>query len=152
MILSGEDIRKRVGMLDPFTERATFNGMSYGLSVGGYDVRIDQEIKLWPGDFALASTVERFTMPNDLMGIVHDKSTLARMGLTVQNTVIEAGWAGWLTLELTNHGRDVIHLPKGAPIAQILFHVLSSPAEQGYSGKYQNQERGPQPARLERNS
>lgn len=151
MILSGDDIRRREGMIFPFTVRETFNGMSYGLSVGGYDVRIDQAATLLPGGFVLASTIERFVMPTDLMGIVHDKSTLARMGLTVQNTVIEAGWEGWLTLELTNHGHSLISLPCGSPIAQILFHVLSSPSK-GYQGKYQHQERGPQPAKFERDS
>lgn len=149
MILSGADIHKRVGMLDPFTVRQTFNGMSYGLSSAGYDVRIDQDLMILPGGFSLASTVERFTMPLDLVGIVHDKSTLARMGLTVQNTVIEPGWAGYLTLEITNHGHSLISLPKGSPIAQIIFHVMSSPAEVGYTGKYQDQERGPQAARFE---
>ena len=136
-------------MIEPFTVRQVFNGMSYGLSSAGYDVRIDQDLMILPGGFSLASTMERFDMPPDLVGIVHDKSTLARMGLTVQNTVIEPGWAGWLTLEITNHGHSLISLPKGAPIAQILFHVMSSPAERGYSGKYQNQERGPQSARFE---
>jgi dCTP deaminase len=39
------------------------------------------------------------------MGIVHDKSTWARRGLVVQNTVIEPGWHGYqTTIELTNHG------------------------------------------------
>ena len=34
------------------------------------------------------------------MGIVHDKSTWARRGLVVQNTVIEPGWHGYLTIEV----------------------------------------------------
>lgn len=148
-IVTGDYLRQRIGMIEPWNERETFNGMSYGVSIAGYDVRIDQEITLAPGGFSLASTVERFNIPNDLMGIVHDKSTLARMGLTVQNTVIEPGWSGWLTLELANHGPSIIALPKGAPIAQIIFHNLCWPVDKGYTGKYNNQERGPQSARFE---
>ena len=66
-----------------------------------YDVRITCcDALIEPGQFLLAATVERFQMPNDLMGIVHDKSTWARRGLVVQNTVIEPGWHGYLTIEV----------------------------------------------------
>ena len=42
---------------------------------------------LRPGGFTLASTLEEFDMPADLLGIVHDKWTWARRGLAPQNTV-----------------------------------------------------------------
>jgi dCTP deaminase len=61
----------------------------------------------------------------------------------VQNTVIEPGWSGWLTLEIANHGREAITLTRGVGIAQILFHPLDKPTALKYTGKYQNQERGP---------
>ncbi len=85
-------------------------------------------------------------MPDNVMGIVHDKSSWARKGLTVQNTVIEPGWAGFLTLELTYHGESELFVHYGDPIAQIVFHRLDEITEQPYIGKYQNQERGPQEA------
>ena len=110
-------------------------------------MRIAEDVFLWPGRFILASTVEYFDMPNDLVGIVHDKSTWARRGLAVQNTVIEPGWRGYLTLELTMHAWRFQRIRAGTGIAQIMFHRLDQPAEKPYSGKYQNQERGPQPAR-----
>ena len=40
MILSGQSIRKR-GIFTPFNERTKHNGMSYGLSMAGYDVRVN---------------------------------------------------------------------------------------------------------------
>jgi dCTP deaminase len=136
--------------VEPFVERSTVGGMSYGLSSAGYDVRIAEPISLNPGEFALASTMERFKMPNHLIGIVHDKSTWARRGLAVQNTVIEPGWEGYLTLELTNHNPyEVIGFDTGWPVAQIVFHLLDQPTDQPYTGKYQNQEAGPQEARYE---
>ena len=149
MILSGNSIRAR-GIFTPFAERTKFLGMTYGVGPAGYDVRVDQDIKLQPGGFALASTLEHFDMPNDLMGIVHDKSTWARLGLAAQNTCIEPGWRGWLTLELTNHSERPIKIEKGIAIAQIIFHLLDAPASVAYDGKYQNQARGPQEAILER--
>ena len=76
-------------------------------------------------------------MPPHLVGIVHDKSTWARHGLSVFNTVIEPGWKGFLTLELVYHGNEVLHIPAGAGIAQVLFHQVMNPAL--YTGKYQGQ-------------
>lgn len=165
MILSAQTIRK-LGIFTPFTERGTQNGMSYGLSVAGYDVRIDvdalrpgwdsctmdgciHQAALKPGEFLLVSTLEHFAMPDDVMGIVHDKSTWARKGLAVQNTVIEPGWCGHLTLELTNHGPSPILFEHGDPVAQIILHRVDQPVEKIYSGKYQFQPRGPQPSKYE---
>ncbi|CAA2141505.1 dCTP deaminase [Hyphomicrobium sp. ghe19] len=150
-ILSGPSIRER-NIFKPFSERQKFNGMSYGLSYAGYDIRLDQEVNIQPGGFCLASTYEHFTMPNDVLGIVHDKSTLARLGIALQNTVIEPGWKGYLTVEITNHSDKPIWLPPLSPIAQIIFHLLDKPIEQAYNGKYQDQKRGVQEAIIEKDA
>jgi dCTP deaminase len=116
------------------------------MSEAGYDVRIRQSLWLHPlRKFRLASTVEYFTMPNNLVGVVHDKSTWARCGLSVFNTVIEPGWYGWLTLELVYHGWKPLHIPAGAGIAQVIFHETSDTAR--YTGKYQGQPNEPVRAR-----
>lgn len=155
MILSAQSIRRRCigsSLISPFHERGVFQGRSFGLSCHGYDVRIAEDIEVMRGDFVLASTLERFSMPLDVCGFVKDKSSWARLGLTVQNTVIEAGWRGYLTLELTMHARGRLLIPAGTPIAQIVFQLLDEPTEQPYpeEGKYQDQEAGPQAARFER--
>ena len=80
-------------------------------------------------------------MPNDLVGIVHDKSTWARFGLSVFNTVIEPGWHGFLTLELVYHGNGDLFIPAGSGIAQVVFHETTCAA--AYNGKYQRQSQGP---------
>lgn len=135
-------------IVHPFHERTQHAGMTFGLSAAGYDVRIAEDMVVISGTFRLASTLENFWMPDDLIARVCDKSTWARQGLTVQNTIIEPGWRGYLTIELTNHSsRDVI-LKSGMPIAQIVFERLEAPTEQPYVGKYQDQQQGPQPAIL----
>lgn len=150
MILPAQHIRARKGMIEPFEERGVASGMSYGLSCCGYDIRIDKSRVLRPGDFTLASTLERFSIPDDIMGHVADKSTWARRGLAVQNTILEPGWQGFLTIELSNHGPETLVIADGTPIAQIVFHLLLEPTEQPYgNGKYQSQERGPVAARME---
>jgi len=122
-------------------------GVSKGLSEAGYDLSIAQSMWLFPGRrFRLASTVERFKMPHDLVAIIHDKSTWARRGLSVQNTVAEPGWEGWLTLELVYYGWWPLFVPAGAGIAQAIFHRLECPADYG-NGKYQMQDNRPVAAR-----
>lgn len=132
-------------------------GTSFGLGEAGYDIRIKQEIWFYTEDgqkyvdvgdgethcvttdgrFTLASAMDEFQMPDDLVGIVHDKSTWARRGLSVFNTVVEPGWKGFLTLELVYHGEGELLIPAGSGIAQVVFHRTSQPAH--YTGKYQDQ-------------
>lgn len=147
-VLSAQTLRY-IKPVSPFVERTLHEptGTTFGVSACGYDVRLDQEVVISHGGFVLASTMEYFQMPKDVVAIVHDKSTWARRGLAVQNTVIEPGWCGFLTLELTNHQRETLRLPEGTPVAQILFHALDRETDSPYVGKYQNQERGPQSAR-----
>ena len=142
-------------------------GTSFGLGEAGYDIRIKQTIhfstvsekrvvyldiydelgqitdaaEMLTGRFALASAMEQFQMPNNLTGIVHDKSTWARRGLSVFNTVIEPGWHGFLTLELVYHGEEELVIPAGSGIAQVMFHQLQEP--RAYTGKYQFQDDRP---------
>jgi len=138
MVLSGQTIRK-LGIFKPFAERTKHLGMTYGLGPAGYDVRINESVVVPPGGAVLASTMEHFDMPNDVLGQVVDKSTWARSFLAVQNTVIEPGWKGYLTIELSNHGTKPLRIEQGTPIAQIVLFRLDEPTEQPYSGKYQNQ-------------
>lgn len=149
MILSASTLRKHFNnIVAPFCERAVFEGMSYGLSIAGYDIRIREPLVLESGDFLLASSLELFNMPCNVMAFVKDKSTWARRGLAVQNTVIEPGWRGYLTLELTNHGPQRLAIQAGSPIAQIIFQLTDAVTD-GYTGKYQDQGPQPHPARFE---
>lgn len=96
------------------------------------------------GRMVLASTIEEFDMSASLVGVVHDKSTWARQGLSVFNTVIEPGWKGFLTLELVFHGNKEVVIPAGAGIAQVIFTSLVHDAS--YKGKYQHQANMPVPS------
>lgn len=140
---------KRLAPIKHMQERDRVLGLTFGLGPCGYDIRCAERVFIEEGGFSLCSSMEEFQMPNNLVGIVHDKSTWARKGVAVQNTVIEPGWCGFLTLELTNHSDDDVLIAAGAPIAQIIFHLLDEPTQCPYSGKYQNQPAGAQPAILE---
>lgn len=116
---------------------------SWGLTECGYDIRIKQDIWLHPFKrFALASSIERFKMPNHLMGRVLNKSTWARRGLDASMTTnIEPGWEGYLTLELIYNRYKPLFIPAGSGICQVIFEEILNPAS--YSGKYQNQPNQP---------
>ena len=148
MICNGQSLLRAAPLSPMLATKERAHGVSHGLSEAGYDLRIKQAVTLTPENrFTLVSTVERFQMPPDLIGIVHDKSTWARQGLSVFNTVIESGWEGWLTLELVYHGNGTLHIPAGAGIAQVIFHRIEEPAS--YSGKYQGQADQPVAAIME---
>jgi len=54
-------------MIWPFVERDVVHGMSFGLSGASYDVPAAESVTIHPGEFILASTVERFCIPNDVL-------------------------------------------------------------------------------------
>ena len=148
MIINGKSLLRCKPLTPMLDSKQREHGVSYGLSEAGYDVRIKQDVRLSPKNrFSLASTVERFTMPSHLVGVVHDKSTWARQGLSVFNTVIEPDWEGYLTLELVYHGNGELVIPAGAGIAQILFYALLENASYG-DGKYQGQPDHPVEAKM----
>ena len=153
-------LRPIVGMAE---DKISHHGVTHGLGEAGYDIRIKQRVvfsslydkrtvyigdcistETKPGRFALASAIEEFDMPDNLVGVVHDKSSWARRGLSVFNTVIEPGWKGFLTLELVYHGEETLVIPAGSGIAQVVFGFTSDAAR--YKGRYQNQSDQPVPA------
>lgn len=149
-------------------EKTRVGALSHGLGSYGYDARLGEEFGsiigspttpisadhpptlrkvttlkgdnfvIHPGEFLLAHTHETFRLPNNVIGLVRDKSTYARLGLAVQNTVLESGWHGQVTLELSNHGPRPIFLFVGRGITQVQFHVGNAckvPYKDGFQGE-----------------
>jgi dCTP deaminase len=146
MILPAQTIR-RLKLIEPFCERTEYRGMTYGLGPAGYDVRIAETVTIAAGRLVLASTIERLVIPDDVQAQVCDKSTWARQGISLFNTILDSGWPGYVTLEIINHGETPIEIKAGDPIAQIIFFRLEEPTERPYRGKYYDQQPGPQRAR-----
>ena len=122
-------------------------------------VEIDDErpFILHPGEFVLGSTLERVTLPNNLVARLEGKSSLGRLGLLIHSTAgfIDPGFSGHVTLELSNVATLPIKLWPGMKIGQLCFFRLSSPAEAPYgSGPYGNRyqgQRGPTASRSAQN-
>lgn len=89
---------------------------------------------LHPGQFALGTTLERITIPDDVLGKLEGKSTLGRLGLMIHSTAgyVDPGWDGELTLELSNVATLPIMLHPGMRIGQMSFERMSCPVEHPY--------------------
>ena len=108
---------------------------------------------LHPGELALGITQELVSIPDDLVGWLDGRSSLARLGLMVHVTAhrIDPGWEGNIVLEFFNSGKMPLALRPGMVIGAISFESLSGPALRPYKkrtdAKYRNQ-RGPIASRI----
>ena len=139
------------GMIAPFEEKQIREGkISYGLSSFGYDARVSNEFKIFtnvnseivdpknfkpsnfvtknvseciipPNSFVLASTVEYFKIPKDVLVICLGKSTYARCGIIVNVTPLEPGWEGHVTLEFSNTTPLPAKIYANEGVAQFVF-------------------------------
>jgi len=106
-------------------------------------------IKLKPGqpfvlsdkDFVIATTYEKLTLPDDIVGYLHGKSSLARLGIAVHSTAarFDPGWDGHPVLEFGTFlkGKRVV-IYEGAPICAFSFEKLAAPVKRPYHKSPQN--------------
>ena len=119
--------------------------VSEGLTEDDYERITSDSITIGPNGFLLATTVETFSIPNYLYGQVHGRSSIGRLGLEIHSTagLIDSGYEGEITFEISNNSDRAITIHSGMRIAQVVFHRLESKCNNPYSSednKYQNQE------------
>jgi dCTP deaminase len=101
---------------------------------------------LHPGELALAVTLESVTLPDNIVGWLDGRSSLARLGLMVHVTAhrIDPGWSGRIVLEFYNGGRLPLALRPGMVIGALNFETMSGSAERPYNkrtnAKYKTQQ------------
>jgi dCTP deaminase len=159
-------------MISPFEDQQVRGGkISFGVSSYGYDARVSNEFKIFtnvnseivdpknfkptnfvtkksseciipPNSFVLASTVEYFKVPKDVLVICLGKSTYARCGIIVNVTPLEPGWEGHVTLEFSNTTPLPAKIYANEGAAQFVFLKGSEVPEVTYAdrnGKYMRQ-------------
>ena len=159
-------------MIEPFVDEQVRSGViSYGVSSYGYDVRVGDDFKVFtnvfntvvdpknfdpksfvdikadvciipPNSFALASTIEYFRVPRDILTICLGKSTYARCGIIVNVTPFEPEWEGHVTIEISNTTPLPAKIYANEGIAQVLFLQSDEVCAVSYKdkqGKYQAQ-------------
>jgi len=100
---------------------------------------------LHPGDFVLATTLEKVNLPDDLVGRLEGRSSLGRLGIVVHSTasLVDPGFSGVIVMELGNMGRVPVALYPGMRVCAITFEKLTTKAEVPYgikkSAKYSHQ-------------
>lgn len=145
--------------------------VSYGVTSYGYDMRVGSNflffdgigqptdplersvrrgrmicskdgLYLPPHSFILASSVEYFRIPRNVLAVCVGKSTYARCGLYVGITPLEPGWEGDVTIEVANVTPYPVRLYANQGIAQVMFHRAEQECATSYAdrnGKYQGQ-------------
>lgn len=102
-----------------------------------------------PGEFVLAMTHEKITVPKNMVALIEGRSTYARIGLSMHQTApwIQPGWHGPIVLEIMNHGPLKIDLtPLIDRPCQLTFFQLSTSLsdDQAYGSRpgdsYQDQD------------
>jgi dCTP deaminase len=98
------------------------------------EISDDEAFVIHPGEFVLGVTREWVSLPDDVVARIEGKSSIGRLGLIVHATAgfVDPGFAGTLTLEITNLTRVPIKLWPGLPIAQLSFMSLDQAAERPY--------------------
>jgi dCTP deaminase len=123
-LVNGDQIR-----IDPFDESR--------LTPAGYDLGVDKDISLNPGERKLVATLERVELPPNLLGILHLRSSFAREGLLASLALVDPGFKGQLTVSLLNAGKGFVKMIRGERFLQLTFIGLSTGAERPYNGQYQ---------------
>ena len=145
--------------------------ISYGTSSYGYDARVSDDFKIFtnvdsaivdpkdfsndsfvsrksdiciipPNSFVLASTIEYFKIPKDVLVICVGKSTYARCGIIVNVTPLEPEWEGHVTLEFSNTTPLPAKVYAGEGACQFIFMKADQDCLTSYkdrSGKYMKQ-------------
>ena len=167
-----KQMAKDYKMISPFEDQQVRRDkISFGVSSYGYDARVSTEFKIFtnvnseivdpknfkptnfvtkksseciipPNSFVLASTVEYFKVPKDVLVICLGKSTYARCGIIVNVTPLEPGWEGHVTLEFSNTTPLPAKIYANEGAAQFVFFKGNEVPEITYAdrnGKYMGQ-------------
>jgi len=173
MVLSDSSILERLHLADdnpnrlriePFAIDSPKGVISYGLSSGGYDMRLGRKFRVFtdarsalvspknlpmeafvehesdtciipPHGFALGVSMERFRIPRDVIATCLGKSTYVRCGIIASVTPLEPEWEGVVTVEISNTSPCRAEVFAGEGILQVLFNLLDRPCERSYADK-----------------
>lgn len=97
-------------------------------------------VNIAPNQFMVVPTMEKLTLPRDIVARLEGRSSLARLGLVVHMTSgrFDPGWDGYPVLEIRNNNSEGVTIYTGWPICAFSFERLSWPVERSYTerGRY----------------
>lgn len=163
MILSAADLQREIKQgtlnIEPFSEETIReNGVDLRLSESVMRLReVDKIFELQSPKYeelyvkeniantlllgrfekVLVATLEKISLPNNLMAFCQLRSTFSRAGVSIPPTVVDAGFAGNLTIQLSG-GPFPVRIPLKTRFLHLVFAELKTPLTKGYEGKYKN--------------
>ena len=79
--------------------------------------RIGDTFMLYPNQTVLATSLEFIKLPNNVLAELNMRSSYTRLGITI-STILQPGYCGCISLELTNTNINPINLTVGARLFQ----------------------------------
>lgn len=94
----------------------------------GMDLYSLEDITLIPGEGKVSRTGIALSIPPGHVGLVADRSSMAKRGVKTAGGIIDAGYRGEIHIVLWNIAREPIELKRGERIAQLLILPIRTPA------------------------
>lgn len=105
------------------------------------ELKPGQPFILTENDFVIATTKERLVLPDNIVGHLHGKSSLARLGVVVHSTAarFDPGWDGHPVLEFGTFlkGKKLV-IYEGSSICAFSFEKLASKVTRPYHNSPNN--------------
>jgi dUTP pyrophosphatase len=94
----------------------------------GLDLYGLEDVILPPSQGRVAKTGIALALPPGHVGLVADRSSLAKRGVKTAGGIIDAGYRGEIHIVLWNISSEPIQLKRGERIAQLLIIPIATPA------------------------
>lgn len=123
----GYDFLVSVQSREPFINASLNNYNQKPISSFFQETRrkLGETFMLYPNQTVLTSSLEYIKLPNNILLELNMRSSYTRLGITI-STIIQPGYCGCMSLELTNTNKNPINLTVGSRIFQARFTLLSS--------------------------
>ena len=149
MVLSGETIKEYIDKgkleIEPFQE-TMLGAVSVDLRLGDQALDPDkgkqislQDYHLSLDEFLLANTIEKITLPSNLVARIIPRSSLARLGVlvTFDADLLPPNYSGKPILTMKNLSKKPVLLVAGLAVCQVLFEEVDKPVR-GYRSSYKH--------------
>lgn len=128
MIINGEQTKTKNFI--KYANVNNFRSASYDLTIGDImtsDGKLVTEFEIPPQGIVKIISAEEVTVPQDLMGYVHVKTSLCNEGILPLNIgLVDPGFSGPLQSTLVNFGKAKILLKTGTVFSRLVFHKIES--------------------------
>ena len=121
---------------DPFIDASHSNNQSRPIRsfFDSSRKKFGHSLLLHPSQTVLCSSLEYIKLPNDVFATLSMRSSLSRLGLTI-STILQPGYCGCASIELTNTNTIPIQLTVGMRFVQARLYRISEPTNYNHSDR-----------------